>query len=144
MGYYVRIVKSTAMIPQANLERAYQKMCALDVTHDNQKRGGSWSGGAQTAKWFSWMDENYTETCKNAQDIMEMLGFECDEDKDGNLLIIGYDSKTGQEDLFLEAITNDAIGMIRWVGEDGDAYVTNFHGQNVIDAEPQLLRIEST
>jgi hypothetical protein len=66
MGYYVRIVNSTARIPAANLDRAYQRMCALNHTHDHVKRGGSWGGGKQTAKWFSWMDADYPATCADA------------------------------------------------------------------------------
>lgn len=133
MGYNVRIIRSTARIPAANLQQVYEKMCALNETHHDQKRGGSWSDGRETAKWFSWMDENYPETCANAQEILEMLGFEVEEADNGDLLITGYDSKTGQEDLFLEAITFDAVGIINWVGEDGDCWSTEFLGDTVVD-----------
>ena len=71
MGYYVQIVESNARIPAANLKAAYEKMCALNVTHDHAKRGGSYSDGKQTAKWFSWMDANYPETCKDAKEVLE-------------------------------------------------------------------------
>lgn len=139
MGYYVQIKHSTAVIPREALRNAYLKMCALDVTHDHHKRGGSWNGGQQTEKWFSWMDANYVETCKSAKDILEMLGFETQYNSRGDLLIESYDNKTGQEDLFLEAIKYDASGVIEWVGEDGDCYTTQFLGHLVVDEAPSAL-----
>ena len=141
MGYYVRIKSSTARIPAENLQRAYDKMCALNVTHDSKKRGGSWSGGKQDAKWFSWMDANYPETCKDAKAVLEQLGFDCSYDKNGDLLIEGYDNKMGQEDLFLASIGTETIGTINWFGEDGETWTTDFLGDLVIDAQPttQLL-----
>ena len=80
MGYYVRIVKSTAMVPAGNLERVYQIMCELN-NHNELKQGGSWTGGKQTGWWFSWMDANYPETCKDAFEIFKMLGFDRDYDE---------------------------------------------------------------
>ena len=135
MGYYVQIVESNARIPAANLQRAYEKMCALNVTHDQQKRGGSYSGGVQTSRWFSWMDANYPETCKDAKAVLEQLGFECSYAANGDLLIDGYDSKTGQEDLFLKAIEFDAEGTITWRGEEGESWTTTFLGDTIISGD---------
>ncbi len=132
MGYYVEIEKSTAVIPAANLERAYQKMCALNTTHDHIKRGGCFGGGVQKAKWFSWMDANYPDTCKDAQAVLEALGFYTHYEN-GDLHIDGYDNKTGQEDLFLHSIQDDASGKIEWRGEDGERWTTLFSGDSVIE-----------
>lgn len=135
MGYNIQIDRSTAVIPAANLKRCWEKMCALNVTHDHVKRGGSWSGGRQQDRWFSWMDANYPQTCPTAQAILEQLGFYTEVADNGDLHITGYDSKMGQEDLFLEAIINEATGVIHWHGEDGENWVTEFKGDIVIDAE---------
>jgi hypothetical protein len=135
MGYNVEIIKSTAKIPAANLDRAYQKMCALNVTHHKDKRGGSWSAGKRDTAWFSWMDANYPETCKDANAVLEQLGFYTSFNEQGDLLIEGYDSKMGQEDLFLKAIENEVSGEIEWVGEDHERWTTVLKGDNVIDAE---------
>lgn len=126
MGYYVQIVQSNYTIPGIYADAAYKAMCALNTTHDDQKMGGSFSGGKQTAKWFSWMDENYPETCADAQAIFEALGFEVEKLDDGSLVLESYDSKTGQEDLFLEAIQPFALPGtgILWRGEDGMEYWT--------------------
>lgn len=136
MGYYVKITSSTAKIPAANLKTAYEKMCALNVTHDHKKRGGRWSYEGREARWFSWMDENYPETCEDAQAILEQLGFETHYDSKGDLVIDYYDSKTGQEDLFMEAIENLTTGRITWVGEDGSTWTTIFAGDDVLEMEP--------
>ena len=137
MGYEIQITKSTAVIPAANLKRAYQKMCALNTTHHNQKRGGSWSGGKAMpdSSWFSWMDANYPQTCPDAQAVLEQLGFYINIADNGDLHIEGYDSKMGQEDLFLKAIENEASGEIQWMGEEGETWTTVFYGDSVIDAE---------
>jgi hypothetical protein len=136
MGYYVEIVKSTAYIPKAHLQTAYEKMCALNVTHDDQKNGGSYSGGKQVEKWFSWMDANYPETCKDAKEVLEQLGFECEYNANGDLLIQHYDSKTGQEDLFMDAIENEVVGEILWQGEENERWTVKFYGDMVMEAEP--------
>lgn len=135
MGYYVQITKSTAVIPKANLQRAYEKMCALNVTHHNQKHGGSYKGGEKCESWFSWMDANYPAKCKDAQAVLDMLGFSTEYNQQGDLLITYYDNKMGQEDLFMEAIKNEAVGKIHWRGEEGDAWTTEFFGDLVIEAE---------
>jgi hypothetical protein len=139
MGYNVQIKNSNAKIFASNLARAYEKMCALNVTHHSAKRGGSWSGGKQTEKWFSWMDANYPETCSDAQAILEQMGFETSYDTNGDLLIDGYDNKSGQEDLFLEAIKYDATGKIEWFGEDGSTWTTEFCGDTVLEQSASKL-----
>lgn len=85
------------------------------------------------------MDSDYTTSCADAQAILEMLGFETQYNQQGDLLITDYDSKTGQEDLFLEAIKYDAVGQINWVGEAGDRYTTLFVGDTVFDESPSAL-----
>ena len=138
MGYYVRTVKSNAYIPAAMLLIAYDALCALNYTHHAQKRGGSYSSGKQTERWFSWMDANYPDTCKDAEAVLAALGFSPYIDCEGNLWFGEYDSKTGQEDLFMAALENIAIGEISWVGEDGETWNTLFHGDKVFDGAPML------
>lgn len=139
MGYYVTIKTSTAVIPAANLDRAYMKMCALNTTHDHLKRGGCSVGGVQKAKWFSWMDANYPETCKDAQAVLNALGFDTHYNAQGDLIIDYYDNKSGQEDLFLRAIEDDVTGKIEWYGEDGETWFTLFYGDYVIDGESTTI-----
>ena len=118
MGYYVHIEDSNCMLPHKHADLAYWRMCALN-DHDELKRGGS-----RTEKWFSWMEKNYPQTCKDARDVLVELGFDMEETNDG-LTIYGYDNKSGQEELFLAAISDlivtahgDDKPFIVWRGED--------------------------
>lgn len=140
MGYYVTIKESTFKIPAENLDTAYAAMCQLNFKVPNaQKGGGSWPGkdkapqfGPNESCWFSWMEWNYHETCKNAEEILQALGFDTSIDSEGNLCIDWYDSKTGQEDLFLAAISPLAQGHIIWEGEDGDTWGETYGGRWVV------------
>lgn len=140
MGYYVSIEDSTFTIPVENLDAAYEKMCQLNFTVPNrQKGGGSYPGkdkapnlGPNEHSWFSWMDWNYHQTCSDVSKILNNLGFDTDYDDAGNLLIVGYDSKTGQEDLFLKAISPLAKGYIVWKGEQGEVWGETYGGDQVI------------
>lgn len=147
MGYYVNIVESTFKIPAENLQEAYDRMCKLNFTVKNtDKRGGSWPGkdkapeyGPDKSSWFSWMDWNYHETCKDAKSVLGAVGFETEYDDNGNLLITYYDSKTGQEDLFLESISGISTGYIVWKGEEGELWGETYGGEKVIRKERKGL-----
>ena len=140
MGYYVSIEESTFTIPVENLDAAYKAMCELNYTVPNsQKRGGSYPGkdkepeyGPHKCCWFSWIDWNYNETCTSADDILQQLGFYTYISENGNLHIDGYDSKTGQEDLFLKAISTLSKGYIIWKGEEGEVWGETYGGEKVI------------
>jgi len=138
MGYYVEITEADYTIPTANIEAAFEALKALNHSvPDSEKRGGSWSGGKQTAAWFSWMSEKYDEECADLGAILEELGFEFLQTEAG-LSILGYDSKTGQEDLFLKALEPFALpgSYINWRGEDGWDYSTIVPEQPALDAAP--------
>lgn len=134
MGYYVEILESTFTIPVDKLDEAYSRMCQLNFTVPNSKKsGGSWSSGDLSkdkapeygpyeAAWFSWMPWNYHEQYTSAEEILDALGFDIDYNDNGDLEITGYDSKTGQEELFLESICDISKGYIVWKGEDGSIW----------------------
>lgn len=125
MGYYVTTQDVSFTIPADKLDDCYRALCALNDLPDSHKRGGSWSEGQQRQAWFSWMEPNYPETCKNAQEVFEELGFDCEVSPDGSLSLNYYDNKTGQEDLFLEAAAPFAMegSYIEWRGEDGEQWL---------------------
>ena len=129
MGYYVSTTNVSFNIPYPNFEAAYKAMCELNTTHDHLKRGGSYSGGEQKAKWFSWMDANYPETCKTMQDVLTEVGFDMVfSPRDNDLISVHYDNKTGQEELFLEALAPFVRegSYIEWNGEDGAKWRNEF------------------
>lgn len=125
MGYYVSASNSTWTIKKENLDKAYEAMCKLNWKNE-LKRGGRYPTNPDDPKdkphegvWFAWMPWNYHETCKDAQDILQKLGFETDYDGDGNLVLGWYNNKAGNEDVFLKAIAPFSEGFIEWRGEDG-------------------------
>lgn len=136
MGYEINITDANFTIPAKNLDAAYQEMCALNQ-HDDLKHGGSSTG----AKWFPWMDQNYPETCKNAQDILEQLGFHTETQMDGSLSLVSYDSKVGQEDLFLDVIAPFVANgsYIEWKGEDGDRWRHEIDGGRLIQKTGRII-----
>ncbi len=128
MGYYISIEGSDFTIPKEHLHESYRRMCELNVTHHDKKTGGSWTKGQEPVKWFAWMDENYPETCKDVWAILTDLGFDIASD-DRGITLMSYDSKIGQESLFLECISEFVVSstkglkpFIIWSGEDGASW----------------------
>jgi hypothetical protein len=91
------------------------------------KGGGSSAG----ERWFSWMPADYPEKYKSAQEILEGLGFECGVGSTGDLCIWSYDSKIGDEEIFIESICNLMEGMIEWEGEEGERYMWELGGESI-------------
>lgn len=143
MGYYVTITSSTFTIPRENLAEAYRRLVDLNQ-RDELKQGGR-SGGKDTnrndprpegmdhhpARWFAWMDANYPEKLKTPEGIFEAIGFEIDTNEAGDLLLVAYDNKTGQEDLFLATACDLARGEITWEGEDRLVWKDEYGGETV-------------
>lgn len=132
MGYYITLEESNAMIKKDDLPKAYEAMCKLNE-HDEWKHGGGWSGNQRVSTWFSWMPADYPDQFKTAREILEALGFECDESAEtGNLYITKYDSKTGDQDTFLWACAPyisgeyDGSPYMIWRGEDGEYWKFTF------------------
>lgn len=132
MGYYVNTTGGEFVVPAENILAAYAAVCALN-DHDELKWGGSYGGGGidksaprpagmdhHPARWFSWMPADYPNKCGTLCEVFQTLGFDVIEDAQ-ELRVVSYDSKTGQEEIFLEAIapfcTEDSF--FEWRGEDG-------------------------
>jgi hypothetical protein len=125
MGYYVTTEDINIIVPKDLLEPAYKAVLAMNED-DNLKRGGS--HGAERKFWFSWMPEDLS-TLTDLKAVMENLGFETYYTDAGNLALGHYDSKTGQEDLFLNAIAPfvQEGSYAIWKGEDNSFYKWEFN-----------------
>jgi hypothetical protein len=143
MGFYVRIEESTFNIPNFNLDKAYKAMC--DLNKDNSKKRGGYGNIIELQKsteysdsfWFAFMLPDYPNHYADAAAIFIALGFEITLDESG-LHIIGFDSKSGQEDLFLEAVAPYANGLIVWRSEDGEVW-RNVFSDNKLLTQPSEL-----
>lgn len=139
MGYNVSTDGGDACIKLEDLPKTYEILCALNAPeNDHLKRGGSFSGGKYTSKWFSWMDADYPSKCKDTAAIFEMLGFETAMDEYG-LTFEGFDSESGQEDLFFEAIAAYVHGGMNWVGEDGNHWRWEFTDGQLIQKQGKVV-----
>lgn len=140
MGYYVQ-GHGSITIDKNEITSAYKAMCALNQD-DSLKRGGRSGGNGpdqnsprpdglnyHPARWFSWLDPNYPDTCLTFDKILEQLGFDFTINDNGDVATydLHYDNKTGQEELFLEAIAPYVIsGELEWSGEDGQMWKNVF------------------
>jgi len=122
MGYYINIQESNFVIPAHHLDKALERFKALNHDPNAIKGGGRWSSGEENEKWFSWMPSDYDQTVSSAQEVLELLGFDCMIQEDGGLNVHGYDSKIGDEAQFINAIRDlvDVSCYIIWRGEDGE------------------------
>jgi hypothetical protein len=127
MGYYVRITKSTTVIPNEHRNEVVKLWKLLNhPKFDERKRGGSYQGGKKAKAWYSWMTEDYDQTCNTVEDVLDMLGFEHELSQDGSVQVTEYDNKTGQEDIFFNTVAHLITGEMYWIGEDDDRYKWNF------------------
>ena len=129
MGYYVRANCQPFRLQKQHFEEAYRLMCELNNLPDSEKRGGG-----NEKRWFSWMPENYHETCLNLADILDALGFHPTFDElTEDITDLEYDSKIGQEELFFGAIGHlvEPNSFIYWEGEDGEKWRWVFDGKSM-------------
>jgi hypothetical protein len=131
MGYEVKIRDSSAVIPTEHKATILQIWKTLNHPRfDSKKRGGSCIAGKMVEKWYSWMTPDYDKTCRTVESVLDMLGFEYEVLANGDVVIIGYDSKKGQETVFFNAVAHLVTGQISWLGEGAgdfdDDYVWDF------------------
>ena len=131
MGYYTSTMDSNLLVKKEDFDKVYQKMCQLNDYHD-LKRGGAFGHNEDIIegeryprdKWFSWMDYNYPETCKDLSEILNQLGFDWTLDQDGNIVGLSYSNKTGNEDYFLSCFAGFTPegSYIEFKGESDDDF----------------------
>jgi hypothetical protein len=145
MGYYTQITDADFLIPKANEAKALAALKALNgPEYNSQKQGGSFDASGKSEAWYSWMDVDYDQKVSSCAEVFAMLGFEVEEDADG-LRLTGYDNKTGQEDLFLNAVAPyvAAGSFLAWRGEDGTLYRFEFDGTKMIEMEARVSWVTS-
>lgn len=151
MGYYVNIIDSNIFIDKKHFKTIYDKMCELN-NHDELKRGGSYGGNNDKQegdkysrnKWFSWMDWNYPETCSNLQEILMQIGFEVRYDDYGNIVSMGYENKTGNEEYFLACFAGFVPdgNYIEFLGEEPNDYYRFYYADGKCFFQKAVTTIE--
>ena len=125
MGYYVS-GNGELRIKKENLGKAHEALMSLQDAPPKAKRGGSSGGDKAPRFWYSWMPEDL-RTLPDTKAVFAELGFEVNDNEDGDLLISCYDNKSGQEDVFFAAAAPFIEdGDYEWTGEDGDFWKWQF------------------
>lgn len=146
MGYYVTLKSSSVSIPKSKEQEALAALHALNEK-DDLKTGGSYGPYGARRKWFAWMPENLKELT-TLKDFLECVGFEVVYNSPQDQYnIIGYDSKTGAEKVFIWAltpfirqtdVTELAPANMEWQGEDGSQWVWIFKDGKMIEEEGMI------
>lgn len=140
MGYYVQTTAVNWLLPIVNESAALDALKKLNSSeNDHLKRGGRYAEGGKTESWFSWMPTDYDKTVTSVAEVLDMLGFETKILPEGTR-IVGYDSKTGQEELFLATIAHfvEPGSSIDWRGEDDAVWRYAFDGTRMQVLEGRL------
>jgi len=142
MGYYVNIFESDVVLPAKALPEILKRWKDLNKPeNDHLKHGGSYYNGIKVPS-YSWMDADYDKNCDTILDLLEELRFEVEQDPEtGDISIISFDRKMGQEDLFFNAIS-DLIPMgqsITWHGEDGSYWMWMFDGSKMLTKTARIV-----
>lgn len=130
MGYYIDVVDADFVIPAAVLDLAYVAACDLNNDPD-VKSGGSSSG----ARWFSWVSENYPETCKDIFEVMQEWRYECEQNDDGDLVFREFTGeKIGDEEQLFAALGPYAKenSFLEFKGEDDARWRFTFDGTKMV------------
>lgn len=141
MGYEVRIVESSVVLPRDKLDQIFAIWKHInDPKFNHLKSGGSFSGGTKTAYWYSFMDEDYDNTAEKIDDILTALRFSFEYNQEGGIGSLQYDTKTGDEDLFFISISHlIPPGIISWIVEDGDRFDWVFDGKTMDNIDDPYL-----
>jgi len=119
---------------------------AIPMAFDELKTGGD-----GTNVWFAWMDANYPEQALHDWEqlrfphplvfVLQQLGFDWELGTDECLCLTHYDSKSGAEDLFLEAVAPfvQAGSYLEWRGEDGSMWLQEFDGKSMSTKEGKTV-----
>lgn len=148
MGYFINITDADFVIPAADLDAAYVAACELNKLN-SLKHGGTYSkdrpdviedGEASPWMHFSWMPWNYPEVYGNINEILEALGFDIDINDDGDVRIVNYSDKGGDEDAFLAVLAPYVVdgSFIEWQGEDGAIWRNFFKCGKFISQSPTI------
>ena len=153
MGYYVQIWSADFGIPEENWDAAFEAVCELNK-HDELKTGGSWGPNGKEEVWFAWMPKDYpAEALAEYEEkklphplvwVFQQLGFDW-EMEDGEFRLTAYDSKTGAEDHFLEAVAPYVRpgSSLEWSGEDGEKWIEKYDGKTVSRFQGRIVYDQS-
>lgn len=132
MGYCITQEDANIFIAKENHEKALAAIKELMKEANTRGHGGSWEGGKQKEKWFSWVDTKEVLGAKDLEEALAGWGFETDFDEGGNINSLFFNGeKMGQEDEMLMVIAPFIRkgSYLDFSGEDGDHWRFAFDGK---------------
>jgi hypothetical protein len=124
MGYYIT-AHGTITMPRSLEQNALRALKTLNYDHE-AKRGGLLGNPEATfeTRWYSWMPERWHETVGSIEQVLELVGFSVTKTRQAglNVYTLTYDSKTGQEEVFLNSLADYAQVDVEVTGEDGERW----------------------
>ena len=125
MGYYVTLSEADwayAAENQATCLLALQVMSS--EAWNAMKNGGTTMSDGTKKYWWRWQSEQFPADCSTLRQVFESLGFDCEEDDNGTLRLIGYNNKRGDEQTFLQMSAPYVIdgSWMEWFGESNDDF----------------------
>jgi hypothetical protein len=141
MGYFIHQEECEFVILKENFSRCLEAIKSL-MSHTDKMTGGSWSGGVQTDRWFSWVD---TESVLSAQTLVDALYFwrwDASLDGEGNIGDISFrGEKAGADEELMNAIAPfvKCGSYIQMRGEEGEVWRWAFKSGKVQEKYAKLV-----
>lgn len=124
MGYYMDQRESVFTMKSANKEPALHAIKQL-ADQKSQMGGGSWSGGKELSRHFSWVTTEDFVNAKNIVEAFDAWRWTAEENKEGDIVGLTFKGqKLGNDEVLLRAIAGfvEDGSYIEMIGEDGSVW----------------------
>jgi hypothetical protein len=141
MGYCVTVIECKFSILSSNFDAALSAIKSL-MSNEDKMSGGSFSGGKQIERWFSWVA---TEEVIHAKTLMEALWawrWEPALDEAGNIEYLYFQGeKWGDDDKLFRAIAPfvKCGSYVAFRGEDGLMWRFLFEGGKIKEQTAEIV-----
>jgi hypothetical protein len=141
MGYYINQEEAQFVILKENFSRCLDAIKGL-MRQTDKMTGGSWSGGVQTDRWFSWVNTDSVLSAQTLVDALAAWRWDAKLDNDGNIYHIFFlGEKAGSDDNLMEVIAPfvKCGSYIQMRGEEGEIWRYFFKGGKLRHQEAKIL-----
>jgi hypothetical protein len=135
MGYCMEQMGASFAILPENVMKALKAVKAMHKRVDQNGGGGSWKNGKTTARWYSWVSEDFH--LKNTlSEILHEWRWEIEHGEEGGVIGIQFEGeKLGDDEQLFDAIAPfvEEGSYIEMMGEDGTRWRWEFDGKMVVE-----------
>lgn len=141
MGYYINQESANFTILKENFSRCLEAIKGL-MSQTDKMTGGSFSGGKQTDRWFSWVNTDSVLSAQTLVDALDAWRWDAKLDNDENIYHIFFrGEKAGSDDNLMKAIAPfvKCGSYIQMRGEEGEVWRWFFKGGKMYHQEAKLV-----